>query len=60
MACLFKVYPTFYNNEYIKSRKKYDERRKYKKITNIEKRNAKAEIPKAIKAMEEETTLNHE
>lgn len=55
-ACLFKIYPTFYNNEYIKARKKYDEKRKSKKFTSIEKRgylkliilfvDAKVEIPK--------------
>ena len=45
-ASLFKIYPTFYNNEYVKTRKKFDEKRKYKKFTTIERREAQAEIPK--------------
>jgi hypothetical protein len=59
-ACLFKIYPTFYNNEFMKALKKYDEKRKVKKFSTIERREARTEIPKQIKAMEEETALNYE
>jgi len=45
-ACLFKIYPTFYNNEFMKAFKKHDEKRKIKKFSTIERRDARAEIPK--------------
>mgnify|MGYP001810452842 CR=1 FL=1 len=36
-TCLFKVYPTFYNTEYNKARKKYEEKKKKNlKSSNVE------------------------
>ena len=40
LSGLFKVLPAFYNNEYTKTKRKYEEKKKYlgKKLTPMEKR----------------------
>ncbi len=54
------MYPPFYNSEYLKTKKTFEERRKLPEITSIERREARIELPKVIKAMNEECDLNAE
>ena len=39
-SCLFKMYPTFFNNEFNKAKKKFDVIKKNKLITSLDKRQA--------------------
>ena len=43
-SCLFKIYPTFYNNEYQKALKVKEEKGKIKKFSIIEMRSKKINI----------------
>ena len=54
-SCLFKVYPTFFNLEFNKAKKKFETQKKNKVVTAVDKRESQIEIPKVIKSMEEET-----
>ena len=40
------MYPPFYNSEYLKTKKKFEERRNEHEITTIERREARMELPK--------------
>ena len=35
---LFKIYPSFYNSEYVKTKRKFNEQKSYVDLTNFEKR----------------------
>jgi hypothetical protein len=54
------VYPPFYNTEYLKTKKKFEDRRSEPQITTIERREARMELPKLMKNTEEECALNVE
>ncbi len=45
-SCLFKVFPAFYNGEYLKTKTKFYERMSHSQITSIERRATIAELPK--------------
>lgn len=37
-SALFKIYPSFYNTEYMKTKKKFNEQKNFAELTNFEKR----------------------
>ncbi len=41
MACLFKIFPVFYYNEYKKSLEKYTEKKKNSDMNSVDKRGRK-------------------
>ncbi|EGR27925.1 MIR domain protein [Ichthyophthirius multifiliis] len=61
---LFKLYPQFYYNEYLKNKNKYYQKKQVEKtqknISLLDKKSARLNIPKEIKSMEEEVLLNYD
>ena len=60
MKGLFKIYPSFINTEYIRIKKRYDSPNYISTLIQSEKRDVRAELPKQIKQLDDESVLNWE
>ncbi|EGR30411.1 MIR domain protein [Ichthyophthirius multifiliis] len=62
MSGLFKVYPSFYNSQYLKIKTKYEQKQIDQQQDSVQfnKRTLRQEIPKQVKQMDEEAQLNYE
>ncbi|KAM3147608.1 hypothetical protein pb186bvf_000415 [Paramecium bursaria] len=58
--CLFTIVPTFQYTQYQKGKELFDQKSQIQPITTIDQRDAREDLPKQVKKMEDESIINSE